>query len=161
MHGIDQAIHLAGNRIGIDRGDRADGVEVDADVTLLSRRTRNGDPRNGRVGRSCRFFGVLVSVEPESANARARASNTPPMTKRRRRFRWFAGAGSRECLSKYAAASGVIARTQAVRSKQVRTWFSSTSSPILSRVLEENCATLYSSQPLKVRILLKRRVGGY
>ena len=58
MHGNDQAIHLAGNRIGIDRGDGADGVKVNADVTLLSRRTRNGDPR--RRGRDF-FRGIEVA----------------------------------------------------------------------------------------------------
>jgi hypothetical protein len=69
MHGNDQAIHLAGNRIGIDRGDCANGVKVDADITLLSRRTRNGDPRRGRAcGR--RFFGFLVVVQNQEERNR-------------------------------------------------------------------------------------------
>ena len=34
VHGDDQAIHLAGNRIGIDRSDRTDGVKVNADSHL-------------------------------------------------------------------------------------------------------------------------------
>ena len=61
MHGNDQAIHLAGDRIGIDRRDRADGVQVDADIALLRRRGRNGDPDHLRVCRSSRrFLGGLV-----------------------------------------------------------------------------------------------------
>jgi hypothetical protein len=69
MHGNDQAIHLAGNRIGIDRGYGADGIKVDADVTLLGRRGRNGDPRRGRAcGR--RFFGFLVVVQNQEERNR-------------------------------------------------------------------------------------------
>ena len=50
VHGIDQAVDLAGNRIGVDRGDGADGVEVDADTTLLRRRARNKlSPGAGRA----------------------------------------------------------------------------------------------------------------
>jgi len=35
MDSSDDAVHLAGDRRGVDRCDSADGIEVDADVTLL------------------------------------------------------------------------------------------------------------------------------
>src|ERR1035437_3640208 len=49
VHSDDQAIHLAGDRSGIDGSDRADCVEVNADVTLLSGRGCDRDLwRRGR-----------------------------------------------------------------------------------------------------------------
>jgi hypothetical protein len=50
VHGYDQAIHLAGNRIGIDGSDGTDCVKVNADVTFLSGRARNRDFRRRRRG---------------------------------------------------------------------------------------------------------------
>ena len=57
VHGDDQAIHLAGNRIGIDRSDSADGVKVNADVAFLRRRARNRDLRR----RGVTFFAARVA----------------------------------------------------------------------------------------------------
>ena len=56
VHGDDEAVDLAGNRIGIDRGHRADFVKIDADVTFRSGRGRNVDLR--RRGRG--FFLAFV-----------------------------------------------------------------------------------------------------
>jgi hypothetical protein len=56
VHSNDQAIDLAGNRIGIDGSDRTDRIEVYADISFLSRRGRNRDFR--RSGRD--FFPVLM-----------------------------------------------------------------------------------------------------
>ena len=56
----DQAIHLAGNGIGIDRGDGADGVQVDADIAFFRRRGRNGNSNHLGFCRSGGFFDVFV-----------------------------------------------------------------------------------------------------
>jgi len=50
MHGHNRACHLAGNRIGIERGNRTDGVKINADVTCLSRRASNRDLRRRGLG---------------------------------------------------------------------------------------------------------------
>ena len=65
LHVNHQAIHLAGNRSGIYRSDRADGVQIDADVALGSRGSRNGDPDHLGSSRGRRRFLCCLVVAPD------------------------------------------------------------------------------------------------
>jgi hypothetical protein len=74
VHGDDQAIHLAGNRIGIDGSDGTDCIKVNADVTFLGRRARNGDFRRGGRG----FFrGIVMTPNQHDCDRKDQQQQNP------------------------------------------------------------------------------------
>ena len=79
MHGDDQAIHLAGNRIGIFRRDGTDVVKVYTNVTLSGRCTRNGNPRSNTFRRrGSRFLGFLAMVQIQQERHRDNQEQQDP-----------------------------------------------------------------------------------
>ncbi len=68
MDGHHQPIHLAGDRRGVDRRHRADGIEVLANVSLF--RCRRGN-RDGR-GRRCGFLRSVLVMAKEQQHANAK-----------------------------------------------------------------------------------------
>jgi len=59
MNGNDQAGYLGGDGIGIDGSDRADGIQVDADIAFIGGDGGDGDSRR-RLRRSRFFNGIFM-----------------------------------------------------------------------------------------------------
>ena len=64
VHGHDRPGHLAGDQGGVDRGDRPDGVEIDAEVTLGGRGAGHGGPGRGVPGGGG-LLGVFVVAQEQ------------------------------------------------------------------------------------------------
>jgi hypothetical protein len=93
MNSGDQAIHLAGDRSGVNGRDGSDSVEIDAEIALL--RGRDGERHRAATsastaacgGRIWRIFAVQhkIDADPEGQKDYHPDKNTDSVTAARRR----------------------------------------------------------------------------